>query len=134
MVGVLMSEPNLIRSVPVLPVSDLRAARLWYEQALGFETTYLHNDPPQDPDGNYAALQREGVQLALVLQEPPYPEPWHTPGTQNVTIYVLDAERLYAEVLARGVEVSRPLQREAWGAKAFALRDPSGNQVYVCEG
>ena len=125
--------PKMLRSEPVLPVSNMRIAREWYEQTLEFKTAYLHNNPPEDVDGNYANLRRDGVILSLVLCEPPHQLPWLTPGTQNVTIYVHGVEAIHARIVDRGISITRKLQTEPWGARAFAVRDPDGNQVYLIE-
>ena len=70
-----MSKGSFVRAVLVLPVRDMKEARGWYAHALNFETTYLHDDPIEDPEGNYAILRRDGAELHLILDEPPRDHP-----------------------------------------------------------
>jgi hypothetical protein len=42
------------------------------------DLAYSHNDPVDDPDGNYAILRRDGAQIHLILDEPPQMHPWST--------------------------------------------------------
>ena len=70
-----MSDQQFVRTSLVIPVSKMTEAREWYERVLGFETTYLHNDPVEDPEGNYAQLRRDDAAFALILDEPPRDHP-----------------------------------------------------------
>lgn len=52
----------------------MKQARAWYANALDFETVYLHDDPVEDPEGNYAILRRDGAELHLILAEDTKPQ------------------------------------------------------------
>jgi uncharacterized glyoxalase superfamily protein PhnB len=128
-----MSGARCIRAVLVLPVDDMRRARGWYAAALDFETVYLHCDPAEDPDGNYAILRREGAEVHLILDEPPREHPWTTAGTGYLFLIVRGVDALYEQVRGRGVVVTREIEEQSWGARAFQLTDPSGNLILVAE-
>ena len=128
-----MIPPRFVRAVLVLPVRDLKQARAWYHNALGFETVYLHQDPVDDPEGNYAILRREGAEVHLILDEPPRDHPWKTAGTGYLFLIVRGVDAVYAQVQARGVPITREMRKESWGARAFQLTDPSGNSILVAE-
>ena len=51
-----MINSKFVRAVLVLPVCDVKQARAWYANALDFETVYSHDDPIEDPEGNYSIL------------------------------------------------------------------------------
>ena len=120
-----------VRANLVLPVSDMNEAREWYERALSFDIVYLHTCPPEDTVGNYAILKRDGAEVHLILDEPPRDHPWTTAGTGYLFLVVRGMEDVFEQVRARGVEVTRGLVRESWGARAFQLTDPSGNLILV---
>jgi uncharacterized glyoxalase superfamily protein PhnB len=128
-----MSEPSFVQAVLVLPVADMKQAREWYANTLGFETVYLHDDPVDDPEGNYAILRRDGAEVHLILDEPPRTHPWTTAGTGYLFLVVRGVDAVYQHALARGITVTRGIKQESWGARAFQLTDPSGNLILVAE-
>jgi uncharacterized glyoxalase superfamily protein PhnB len=128
-----MPSPRLLRVQLVLPVARMSEARDFYARALDFETTYLHDDPVEDPEGNYAILRRDPAELHLILDEPPHDHPWTKAGTGYVFLIVQDLDAIFAQVQERGVPITRPIIRESWGARAFQLTDPSGNLILVAE-
>ena len=128
-----MSDSSFVRAVLVLPVGDMKQARDWCANALNFETVYLHNDPVEDPDGNYAILRRDGAEVHLILDEPPRDHPWTTAGTGYLFLLVRGVEAVYQQVQAKGVTVTRGIRQESWGAHAFQLTDPSGNLILIAE-
>ena len=127
-----MSEQQFIRTVTVLPVSDITQACEWYQRALGLETVYLHEGVQEGEVTNYAVLERDGVQVHLILDEPPpYRASWTRAGTGYLYLKVRDVDATYKEVESAGVEIARGLETENWGARGFNLTDPSGNAVHV---
>ena len=128
-----MSQSSFIRAVLVLPVSNMKVTTAWYENVLGLETIYLHNDPVEDPDGNYAILRRDGAEIHLILDEPPRMHPWSTAGTGYLFLLVKDIDAVFDQVKISGVEITREISKEDWGARAFLLTDPSGNLIRVAE-
>lgn len=128
-----LATAQLVKAQVVLPVSDMTAAREWYARALGFETVYLHRDPVEDPEGNYAILRRDGAEVHLLLDEPPRPHAWTTPGTGYLFLLVHGVDGVFEQARSAGVAITRELAREDWGARAFLLTDSSGNLVRVAE-
>jgi catechol 2,3-dioxygenase-like lactoylglutathione lyase family enzyme len=52
------------------------------------------------------------------------------PGLDHVSFLVEDVDGFYEEVRGLGIEVDgEPADRD-WGARAFGLRDPDGNNLY----
>lgn len=122
-------------TVTVLPVRDIAESTAWYEQALAFETVYLHEGDESGEATNYAILRRGAVTMHLILDEPPpHRRAWTQAGTGYLYIIVGDVAAVYGELQSRKVEISRPLQTELWGARAFELMDPSGNAIHIEEG
>lgn len=132
-----MSNTQFIAAQLVLPVRNLREACEWYAHALDFEVVFMNTDPEDDPDGNYAILRRDAAELHLILDDigPGHDRehPWTTAGTGYLFLIVRGVDDVYAQVQARGIPLTRPMQTEAWGARAFRLTDPSGNLILVAE-
>ena len=128
-----MRESRFVKAVLVLPVSDLKASCAWYLHALGFETVYVHLDPIEDPDGNYATLRRDTAEVHLFLEEEPREHPWQQAGTGYLFLIVHDIDAVFDHVVRSNVTVTREIRRESWGARAFQLTDPSGNRILVAE-
>ena len=128
-----MTKPGFVKAVLVLPVADLKSSRAWYLHALGFETVYVHADPIEDPDGNYAILRRDTAEVHLFLEEEPPEHPWQQAGTGYLFLIVKDVDAIFEQVVRSNVTVTREIRRESWGARAFQLTDPSGNRILVAE-
>ena len=124
-----------IVSIPILPVEDICEAADWYNRALALETTYLHEGADETEATNYAILQRGDLIVHLILDEPPpHSEPWTKAGVGRLYLKVRDVDQLFDEVRKSGIEVTRGLQTENWGARGFDLTDPSGNTVHIEQG
>lgn len=128
-----MSLPSFIRTVLVLPVLNMSESISWYAKVLGMDLAYLHNDPFDDPEGNYAILRRDGAEVHLILDEPPRMHPWSTAGNGYLFLLVRDIDAVFEQVKSIGTEISREIRKEDWGAKAFLLTDPSGNLIRIAE-
>ena len=127
-----MATNKLIRTITVLPVNNIARACDWYEKALGMKTDYLHEGQEEGEETNYAIVVRDGVDIHLILDEPPpYDAPWTKAGTGYLFLKVSDIDVMFREVESSGVEITRGLQTENWGARAFNLTDPSGNAIHV---
>lgn len=138
----MMMAGRWLRTLPVLPVRDMEMAIAWYEQALQLRTVYRHaGDLPTEPT-NYAILTRDGLHIHLILDESPSQNDnahadgleapaWTTAGTGYLYLLVQDIDECHLEVQSRKIEISRELQTEIWGARAFNLVDPSGNVIHI---
>jgi len=116
---------KLLRSAPYFPVANVEQSVAFYEQRLGFRCEYSAGTPLQ-----FAICSRDG--FALMLRRVAAPERIvpneKQGGTWDAFFWVNDAEALYAEFQAQGVEITYgPLIQEAYGMKEFALRDGDGH-------
>ena len=130
-----MNKGQFLRTVLVLPVNDIETAAAWYGRVLGFETVYLHEGKHEGEVTNYAILRRDEVAVHLILDEPPpYEEAWTKAGTGYLYLIVRDVDTVFEDVESQGVEITRGLQTENWGARGFNLTDPSGNAIHIEQG
>ena len=109
------------RAIPVLPVDDLKRAKSFYVDGLGFEVTFEVCD---DKGSGLLGLKRGSIVITLDC-------PMTGHGRDAcVSLEVDDADRYYDEWRQR-VEVKRPPKNEEWGARTFDLIDPFGNTIFV---
>ena len=115
---------NCQRSVPILPVKDVRAALKNY-QSLGFTT-----DIYEEADGTaiYGFLRREGLELHLNLFHDLDPET----NTSAVYFYVSDPDSIYEEWTKANVQgrLAAP-EPKSWGMREMAYIDPDGNLLRI---
>ena len=127
-----MAEEQFLRTILVLPVSNIEESIAWYRTALGFETLYLHEGDHEGEATNYAILRRESATVHLILDEPPpYEQAWTKAGTGDLYLIVRDVDAVHNELKSQGVNLTRGLQIENWGARGFNLTDPSGNAIHI---
>src|SRR5262245_10760705 len=120
------SEPTLVGAVPILFVSDVEAAAIFYEQKLGFRVDFLHGEPPF-----YASVSRGRACLHLrFVHQTNFAElAAREGGLILATIEVANVKALFQEYKARNVNFPQRLVRQAWGGLDFHVRDPDGNVI-----
>jgi catechol 2,3-dioxygenase-like lactoylglutathione lyase family enzyme len=93
-------------------VSDIEAAKAFYEDILGFEP-----GPAYAPTNWQSYRCQEGVFFAIGLP----------PGSTDETSFVVeDVEALWLRVKDR-VTVIHPLEKTPWGTYRFVIEDPDGH-------
>ena len=112
-----MAEPPLTAALPVVPCSDLRAIRAFWER-LGFAVTRDHRE--------YLILQAHGAEVHLRLAEPGWLDPARNPCGVYLRIEAVDA---LAERFGEGL--IHPPKAQPWGMYEFAVSDPDGALVRV---
>ena len=109
------------RAVPVLPADDLRVAKAFYVDGLGFRVTFAATE-----DGKNGLLGLERGTIAVTID---CPMSGH--GREAcVSLQVDSADRYYLAWRER-VAIRRPPRDEPWGARTFDLIDPFGNTIFV---
>lgn len=109
------------RAIPILPTSDLAAAKKFYVNGLGFRVTF---EASMDGRSGILGLERGTIQLTL-------DSPMDGHGRNAcVSLQVDDADAYYREWSAR-VDLIREPRNETWGARTFDILDPSGNTIFV---
>jgi catechol 2,3-dioxygenase-like lactoylglutathione lyase family enzyme len=108
-------------AVPILPVDDLRVAKQFYVDALGFAVSF---ESTEDGKSGLLGVRRGSIELTLDC-----PMAGHGRNA-CVSLRVDDADRLF-EAWRHRVNVLRPPKNEPWGARTFDLLDPFGNTIFV---
>lgn len=108
--------------VPVFFTEDIPATLAHYKEKLGFECLGTWSDPPV-----YAIIARDGQAIHFRCAEPPAPNPdKYAEELIDAYLFVEDADALYAEYAARGVEFTRGLANMPWQSREFVVKDRDG--------
>jgi uncharacterized glyoxalase superfamily protein PhnB len=108
--------------VPVFFTMDIPATLAYYKDKLGFECRGTWQDPPV-----YAIVTRDRQTVHFRCAEPPAPNPNKYRGELlDAYLFVEDADVLYTEYAAQGVEVIREPGNMPWGSREFVVKDCDG--------
>ncbi len=113
----------MIRQIaPQFFTTDLSTTLAYYRDALGFECVGTWHDPPV-----YAIVVRDEHRIHFRLADPPTPNPdKYDDELLDAYLYIEDADALYAEYAARGVEFTRALCDTPWQSREFVVKDRDG--------
>ena len=108
-------------------VQDLRRSVAFYVD-LGFETLSESERGVTVARGEAKLFLFEGVAGPAPTRELGlFGNP---PGIDHVSFLVDDVDALHDELVAHGIQTAGKPSDQDWGARAFGLRDPDGNNLY----
>ena len=113
---------------PVFFTRDIPATLAYYTGKLGFEclSTWPGALSPKDPPV-YAIVARDHQVIHFRCAEPPKANPdKYADELLDAYLFVEDADALYAEYAARGVEFTRGLGNMPWHCREFVVKDCDG--------
>jgi uncharacterized glyoxalase superfamily protein PhnB len=118
----------MIRQIaPQFLTTDIPAALAYYKDMLGFECVGTWQDPPV-----YAIVARDQHAIHFRYAEPPAAGPGkYENELLDAYLLVEDADLLYAEFVARGVEFARGLGDMPWGSREFVVKDCDGRLLAI---
>ena len=94
----------------------------YYKDRLGFDCLGTWGDPAV-----YAIVARDNHRIHFRCAGAPTPSPdKYDDELLDAFLFIEDADALYAEYLARGVEFTRVLGDTAWGSREFVVKDGDG--------
>ncbi|MGA7241451.1 MAG: VOC family protein [Bryobacteraceae bacterium] len=113
----------MIRQIaPQFFTMDISATVAYYKDKLGFECLSTWHDPPV-----YAIVTREQHAIHFRLAEPPTANPdKYADALLDAYLFIEDADALYAEYAAKGVEFTRPPANMPWRSREFVVKDCDG--------
>jgi uncharacterized glyoxalase superfamily protein PhnB len=110
------------RIAPQFFTTDFPATLAYYKDKLGFECVGTWHSPPV-----YAIAARDQHAIHFRLAEPPTPNPdKYTEELLDAYLAIEDADALYAEYAACGVEFMRGLDNTPWNMREFVVKDCDG--------
>jgi catechol 2,3-dioxygenase-like lactoylglutathione lyase family enzyme len=113
----------MIRQIaPQFFTTDLPATLAYYRDRLGFELLGTWGDPP-----GYAIVWRDGHRIHFRVAGPPTPNPdKYDDELLDAYLFIENADALYGEYAARGVEFTRTLCDTPWRSREFVVKDCDG--------
>ena len=110
------------RIAPVFFTKNIPRTLAYYQEKLGFECLSTWHDPPV-----YAIVARDHHAIHFRCAEPPTANPDKYAG-ELLDAYLLieDADALFAEYAAKGVEFIRNLANMPWRSREFVVKDCDG--------
>jgi len=110
------------RIAPQFFSTDIARTLAYYKDKLGFECVGTWQDPPV-----YAILARDQHAIHLRCAEPPLANPdKYSDELLDAYLSIENADALYAEYAARGVEFTRELGNTPWNSREFVVKDCDG--------
>jgi uncharacterized glyoxalase superfamily protein PhnB len=110
------------RIAPQFFTTDIPGTLAYYKDKLGFECLGTWQNPPV-----YAIVARDRHAIHFRCAEPPTANPNKYPDELlDAYINIEDADGLYAEYAARGVEFTRGLANTPWHSREFVVKDCDG--------
>ncbi|HEY1242445.1 MAG TPA: VOC family protein [Bryobacteraceae bacterium] len=101
---------------------DIPGTLSYYKEKLGFECLGTWQDPPV-----YAIVARDQHAIHFRCAEPPAANPdKYADELLDAYLYVDDADTLYREYAAKGVEFTRQLGNTPWQSREFVVKDCDG--------
>lgn len=113
----------MIRQIaPVFFIMDIPRTLAFYKDKLGFECVGTWQDPPV-----YAIVARDEHAIHFRCAEPPTANPdKYEDELLDAYLFVENADALYVEYAARGVEFVRALGNTPWNCREFVVKDCDG--------
>jgi uncharacterized glyoxalase superfamily protein PhnB len=113
----------MIRQIaPQFFTTDIPGTVSYYKDKLGFECLGTWQDPPV-----YAIVARDQHAIHFRCAAPPTANPdKYADELLDAYLHVEDADALYAEYAANGVQFTRGLANMPWHSREFVVKDCDG--------
>ena len=113
----------MIRQIaPQFFTTNIPATLGYYKDKLGFECRGTWHDPPV-----FAIVVRDQHAIHFRCAEPPAPNAGkYCEELLDAYLSIEDADALYAEYAAKGVEFTRELGNMPWQSREFVVKDCDG--------
>jgi uncharacterized glyoxalase superfamily protein PhnB len=113
----------MIRQIsPQFFTEDIPGTVAYYKEKLGFECLGTWQDPPV-----YAIVARDQHAIHFRCAAPPTANPdKYDDELLDAYLHVEDADALYGEYSANGVQFTRGLANMPWRSREFVLKDCDG--------
>ena len=109
------------RAIPILPADDLRIAKEFYVERLGFSIRF---EASEDGTSGLLGVDRGGISLTIDC-------PMSGHGRAACVSLEVDSADSYYNEWRQRVAIKRPPSNEPWGARTFSVTDPAGNTIFV---
>ncbi|TXJ23604.1 MAG: hypothetical protein E6Q24_16770 [Chitinophagaceae bacterium] len=110
---------QLRQIMPAFPCANVPEAVKYYVEVLGFSINYQQHD--------LGVMDRDEIRLLLVQAT------GTNKGTGSCCIYIRNADKLYAELLAKGAHIPSGPVSQPWGLREFTAVDNDGNTIVFAQ-
>lgn len=108
--------------VPMFFTTNIPDTLAYYKEKLGFECVSTWLDPPV-----YAIVARDQHAIHFRCADPPTPNSdKYGDELLDAYLHTENADALYAELAAKGVEFTRELADTPWQTREFVVKDCGG--------
>ena len=112
--------------VPIFFTLEIARTVSWYAEKLGFACQGTWT-PAADEPPEYAIVARDGQAIHFRRAEAPKANPAkYAEELLDAYVHVRDADALYQEYAAKGVEFARGLGNMPWNCREFVVKDCDG--------
>ena len=113
----------MIRQIaPVFFTTNIPRTLAYYKNQLGFECLGTWQDPPV-----YAIVARDQHAIHFRCADPPTANPdKYDDELLDAYLHVENADTLFAEYAAKGLEFARDLDNMPWHSREFVVKDCDG--------
>ncbi len=112
----------ILQIAPEFFTTDIPGTLAYYKDKLGFECLGTWQDPPV-----YAIIARDQQTIHFRCADSPTANPEkYSDELLDAYLRVEDADMLYAEYVAKGVEFTRELADTPWQSREFVVKDCDG--------
>ena len=115
--------PVTTKAIPIFAVEDVPATVRWYEEILGWTTSFLWPGPDSGEPPWYGGVRDGEVEIHLNSSDSDAARPG------KVYIYANGVDALAEAIKARGGELAQEPTSYEYGMRDFTLYDPAGNQI-----
>jgi predicted enzyme related to lactoylglutathione lyase len=112
-----------LSAVPIFAVDDVAATARWYEEILGWTTTFTWPGPDSGEAPWYAGVYDGDVGFHLNSSDPEAGRPG------KAYLFVRGVDALAEAIQARGGKLSVEPKSYDYGMRDFSIHDPAGNQI-----
>jgi uncharacterized glyoxalase superfamily protein PhnB len=114
-------------AIPLLHVSNAKAAEQFYCERLEFRLEFAHRDDETKADPCYLGLSRDGVWMHL--------SSFSGDGVSGgvVNLIVESVDQLHGEFVAKGVRIDSGPVDQTWGTREMYVKDMDENCVRFIE-
>lgn len=117
---------------PYLIVNDAAAALDFYKRAFGATELFRMNQPDGRIGHAEIRIGDSHIMLADEHSEIGARSPQHYGGTPvSILLYVEDVDAIFAQALAAGAKIDRPLEDQPYGDRNGGVVDPFGHRWFV---
>jgi uncharacterized glyoxalase superfamily protein PhnB len=103
--------------IPILYSEDIRRSITHYTDVLGFEESWIWDDPP-----TFGGVSTDEIRLFFCRQDQGHPGTWICLNVENVDEY-------FKFITERGAEVLSPPENKPWFMREMLVRDPDGHII-----